>query len=137
MKGKGKCLCGSVQIEVDYASNELAACHCSMCRTWSGGPMLAIDCADSVQISGEKNVIRFSSSEWAERGFCGKCGTHLFYYLKPNNQYHVPAGLVVNDGECKFTHQIFIDEKPEYYEFRNETNNMTGAEVFAHFTGDE
>jgi len=44
MKAHGKCLCGSVTLEVEYASNELAACHCRMCRNWSGGPMLALDC---------------------------------------------------------------------------------------------
>jgi hypothetical protein len=43
MKGQGKCLCGSVALEVEYASSEIAACHCSMCRNWAGGPMLAID----------------------------------------------------------------------------------------------
>jgi hypothetical protein len=32
-----------------------------------------------------------------------------------------------------FDHQIFIDEKSEYYCFSNETQNMTGAEVFAMF----
>jgi hypothetical protein len=32
-----------------------------------------------------------------------------------------------------FTSQIFIDEKPSYYEFANRTHNMTGAEVFAAF----
>ena len=68
MKGKGKCLCGSVELEVEYSSNELGACHCSMCRNWSGGPMLVIDCADSVKISGESNVVRYKSSDWAERG---------------------------------------------------------------------
>lgn len=137
MKGQGKCLCGSVELNVVYASNEVSACHCNMCRNWSGGPMLAIDCADSVKISGESNVVRFPSSEWADRAFCGKCGTHLFYYLKPNNQYHLPAGLLMNAEELNFTHQIFIDEKPEYYEFKNETKNMTGAEVFAYFEGEE
>ncbi|MEZ8055320.1 GFA family protein [Vibrio sp. 10N.222.54.F12] len=137
MKGKGKCLCGSVELEVEYASNELGACHCSMCRNWSGGPMLAIDCADSVKISGESNVVRYKSSDWAERGFCGKCGTHLFYFLVPNNQYHLPVGLLMSGDDYKLTHQIFIDEKPEYYEFKNETQNMTGAEVFAHFESGE
>ena len=29
--------------------------------------------------------------------------------------------------------QIFIDEKPAYYDFANKTHNMTGAEVFAAF----
>ena len=31
------------------------------------------------------------------------------------------------------TSQIFIDEKPAYYDFANKTKNMTGAEVFAAF----
>jgi hypothetical protein len=37
-----------------------------------------------------------------------------------------------NEG-LVFDRQIFIDEKPEYYSFANETKNMTGAEVFAQF----
>jgi len=32
-----------------------------------------------------------------------------------------------------FTHQVFVDEKPAYYDFANKTHNMTGAEVFAEF----
>jgi hypothetical protein len=31
------------------------------------------------------------------------------------------------------TSQIFIDEKPAYYTFANQTKTMTGAEVFAMF----
>lgn len=133
MKAKGKCLCGAVELQVEYAGNEVAACHCSMCRTWSGSPMLAIDCGDSVQISDESSVVCYPSSDWADRGFCGKCGTHLFYYLKSANQYHLPVGLLNNDDTLNLTYQLFIDEKPDYYEFKNETKNMTGAEVFAHF----
>ena len=36
-------------------------------------------------------------------------------------------------GGYAFKSQIFIDEKPGYYEFANQTHNMTGAEVFAAF----
>ncbi len=32
-----------------------------------------------------------------------------------------------------FDKQIFIDEKPSFYCFANETNKMTGAEVFAKY----
>ena len=32
-----------------------------------------------------------------------------------------------------FTGQVFIDEKPAYYDFANATKTMTGAEVFAAF----
>jgi len=137
MKINSKCLCGSVELEVELSNNEVAACHCSMCRKWSGGPMLAIDSGELRSISNESLVTRYQSSEWAERGFCTKCGTHLFYYLKPASQYHFPIGLLDIGSNYKLSHQIFIDEKPEYYSFSNETQNMTGAEVFAHFESDQ
>ena len=48
----------------------------------------------------------------------------------------MPVGLFDNSEELKFDHQIFIDEKPDYYSFSNETKNMTGEEVIAQFSGE-
>jgi hypothetical protein len=80
----------------------------------------------------------YKSSEWAERAFCGECGTHIFYRLLPSNEYYLPAGLFQDDGiEFEFKEQIFIDIKPSYYEFANQTLNMTEAEVFAKFAPSE
>lgn len=137
MQINGKCLCGSVELEIELANPDLdiAACHCSRCRNWLGGPMLAFDSGVLISISDESCVTRYDSSEWAERAFCNKCGTSLFYYLKPADQYHFSIGLFDNDVPVKLSHQIFIEEKPEYYSFSNQTENMTGAEVFAHFEG--
>lgn len=135
MRTKASCLCGSVELEIELPNSEtdIAACHCSMCRNWLGGPMLAVDSGILKSISGESFITRYQSSEWAERGFCHKCGTSLFYYLIPAKQYHFPAGLFDSTLQFKLTHQIFVDENPGYYSFANDTNNMTGAEVFAHF----
>jgi len=85
---------------------------------------------------GEDKVSRYDSSEWAERAFCSACGTHLFYRLKQTDQHMLSAGLFDLDGELEFDHQIFIDEKPSYYCFADKTKNMTGAEVFAAFSGE-
>lgn len=135
---KGTCLCGTVEFDIELASpvTEMAVCHCSMCRKWLGGPMLAIDSGVLKSVKNESAITRYESSEWAERGFCNKCGTSLFYYLKPADQYHFPVGLLDSSVKFDFTHQIFIDEKPDYYSFANETKNMTGAEVFAQFEGE-
>jgi hypothetical protein len=104
-----------------------------MCRRWSGGPLLALDCGSEVSFEGVEHISVFNSSAWAERGFCKQCGTHLFYRLKQNNQHIVPVGLFDDLGNLEFDHQIFIDEKPEFYDFANETHKMTGAEVFAKY----
>ena len=135
MIAKGKCLCGCVELQVELPDPEIemAACHCSMCRTWLGGPMLAIDSGVLKTITGESNIRRYKSSDWAERGFCKQCGTSLFYYLAPAKQYHFPVGLLDESAQFEMNLEIFVEEKPDYYSFANKTETMTGAEVFAHF----
>lgn len=133
MEGKGKCLCGAVSFTTSQLAKQLGACHCSMCRKWGGGPLLAVDCGADVRFKGEENIAMFNSSDWAERGFCKHCGTHLFYRLKHSQQYFMPVGLLEDEGQFEFDHQVFIDEKPAYYCFSNRTEDMTGAEVFAKY----
>ena len=130
----GQCLCGKVKVKAQSASNHVHACHCSTCRRWSGGPLLAVDCDQDVTIEGEDDVRVFDSSEWAERGFCHQCGTHLFYRLKPTGQYIIPVDLFDDLEQISFESQIFTDQKPGYYEFANETTMKTGEELFAEFT---
>ena len=96
--------------------------------------MLAVDCGTNVQFDGAESLSVFASSDWAERGFCSKCGSHLFYRWKKANQYFIPAGLLDGDRKWIFDHQVFIDEKPSFYAFANETKNLTAAEVFALYT---
>jgi hypothetical protein len=130
---RGSCLCGAVRIAIKTTSKSVSACHCNMCRKWGGGPLFAIECGSDVQFDGTDNISVVSSSVWAERGFCCKCGSHLFYRLKQEGHYAVPVGLL-DDGEpWVFDQQIFIDEKPSFYSFANQTKNLTGAEVFAQY----
>lgn len=132
----GQCLCTKVSFTASSVDANIGACHCNMCRTWGGGPLLAVDSGDSVAFQGEENISIFDSSEWAERGFCNQCGTHLFYRLKQTGQTFIPAGLF-EKSEFTLDHQVFIDEKPDYYCFSNKTHNMTGAEVFAKYAPPE
>lgn len=129
-KGTGSCLCGAVKINANNIGNSVGACHCGMCRKWSGGPLMAVDCGSDVSFQGEENISVYNSSDWAERGFCKQCGSNLFYRLKQGNQYFILAGLFDNDENFVFDHQVFIDKKPAFYRFANETKDHTEAEVF-------
>lgn len=127
------CLCTKSTMEFSKVDLKVGACHCKTCRTWGGGPLMAVDCGTDAKLSDE-GIKVYNSSAWAERGFCDVCGTHLFYRLKQNQMYIVPVGLFDEDSlELDFDHQIFIDQKPSYFCFSNETTNKTGAEVFAEF----
>ncbi|MCW8328428.1 GFA family protein [Photobacterium sp. SDRW27] len=129
----GSCLCSKVTIQAKAADLHVGACHCGMCRKWGSGPFLAVDGGTEVAIEGEEYVSRYASSEWAERAFCKACGSHLFYLLKDSGQHIISAGLLDQQEKMVMDHQIFIDKKPEYYDFSNKTENLTEAEVFAKY----
>lgn len=133
-EARGSCLCGAVRLTLAIQNNDIAACHCGMCRRWGGGPLLALEGVDDVRIDGQENVSVYVSSEWAERGFCRQCGTHLFYRLGSGEHYAVPVGLVDAGETWNFDQQIFVDEKPAFYAFANQTRNMTGQQAFEAFS---
>lgn len=130
----GQCACGSVTLQANVEKKSVGACHCTTCRRWGGGPLLTIDCGNQLSLSGEQFVSHFDSSEWAQRSFCSRCGSHLYYRLKESNLHFVPIGLFGDDVDVSFDHQVFIDEKPDYYDFANKTHNMTGEELFAQYS---
>lgn len=99
--------------------------------------MLAVHCGPHVTFSGTQTPTTYQSSDWAERGFCSTCGTHLFYHLLPMDEFILPAGLFQDGANFEMSSQIFIDQKPGYYNFANETPTMTGEQVFAQFSESE
>ena len=134
-KHRGTCLCGAVRVVAQTKSNSIGACHCVMCRKWGGGPLFAAECESDVNFEGAEYISTFDSSDWAERGFCQKCGTHLFYRLKQEGHYAVPVGLFEDSDPWQLTEQIFIDQKPSFYSFAESTKELTGEEAFAQYAG--
>lgn len=134
----GQCLCGKVSYRLTEPVKDVGACHCSTCRRWTGGPFLALHCgAGGVKFGDENAISIYSSSEWAERGFCDTCGSNLFYRLRQSGEIFLLAGTLDDQSELEFVSQVFIEEKPAFYTFSNETKNMTGAELFALYAPEE
>ena len=86
----GSCLCGKVRYSTTLKGGA-SACHCRMCRRWSSGPYMAVNSQENVKFEGAENIVNYASSEWAERGFCRKCGSNLYYHLLPRPE--VPDGM--------------------------------------------
>jgi hypothetical protein len=78
---KGGCLCGRISFAARFPSLWAAHCHCTRCQrahgaafvTWVGFP------AEQVEISGEDDLRWFVASEGGSRGFCGICGSPMFF----------------------------------------------------------
>ena len=130
MSATGQCLCGAVKFTAEDVDTHVHACHCSMCRNWTGGPMQAAQ-VGNVEFSGEEFIKRYASSDWAERGFCTECGTSLFYRLKEPEMYMMPTGAFDDADQFELAGEIFIDEKPSGYSFAGDHPRMTAAEFMA------
>lgn len=131
---KGKCLCGSVTMTMDLEKTDYDVCHCGMCRKYTGGPLFSIDAGENVTFKGEEFITTYDSSEWAQRGFCKKCGSHIFYRLKKSGFMNFSLGFLEQTDAFHFHMQIFVDHKPAHYEFANETKMMTQEQVFAQYS---
>ena len=64
---------------------------------------------------GEENIRRYDSSSWAERGFCVRCGTSLFYRMKPGGAPILWMGTFDDQSGFELASEIYIDAKPGCY----------------------
>ncbi len=132
----GGCLCGAVKFSATPKLNadrlHVDACHCSMCRRQVGGPLMAVAC-DTFEVTAGQSLGVYQSSDWAERCFCTRCGSNLFWRMRDGSFFTVNAGALDDLSDAKFTAEIYIDQKPPYYDFAQATQKLTGAEVRALF----
>ena len=128
----GGCLCGSVRYVAEIGETHFHACHCGMCRRWSGGPVFAASVKE-IRFDGAENITRFNSSDWAERGFCKVCGSNLFYRLKEADYYSIGVGTLDDESTFRLAGEIYIDRKPAGYDFAGDHPRLTEAETLAQF----
>lgn len=131
----GSCLCGGVSYAVDVESTKVDACHCGMCRKWAGGPLMVVESKGPIAFEGEQNIARFASSQAIERGFCKICGSTLFTKVVGADHYFLAAGGIAESDKLMLVQEIFIDDKPSYYAFANDTHKMTSEEFFKAWAG--
>ena len=124
----GRCLCGAVTYMARDVEQEYKACHCGMCRRWSGGPGFGVH-VGRVEFRGEEHIRRYDSSAWAERGFCARCGSNLFYRLKPGGTPILWLGTFDDQAGLLLAGEIYIDAKPEGYGLAGDHPRYTEADL--------
>lgn len=126
----GRCLCGEVTFVGRGSLGDMHVCHCRSCARWNGGPAFALSFSEGVEITGP--VTWFSSSDWAERGFCSKCGSSIFYRLKSGDLLSVSTGSLDDQTIVPpVSSHIYVDTKPAYYEFTDSAPRLTEEEFLA------
>ncbi|MCK7593110.1 GFA family protein [Pseudomarimonas salicorniae] len=112
-EASGRCQCGAVGVRLTLPSKWVAHCHCTMCRRAHGAAFvtwLGMD-SDRARIEDGKGQLRwYASSAGAERGFCGRCGSPMFFRSQRwPAELHIARAVI--DGK--------VDRAPQAHVFWN------------------
>lgn len=112
----GGCLCGKVRFETDAPLREVVFCHCAQCRRQTGLYYAATAIPrDALRLSGAEAITWFAASGFARRGFCGTCGSHLFWDGKDLPYVSVLAGALDDPSGLVAQSHIFTEGRPQFY----------------------
>jgi hypothetical protein len=120
MAMSGRCLCGAVQYEVDGPLRNVLVCHCIECRRWSGHAWAATSAARS-----DLRLVADAALRWvdspesdtdARRGFCGECGSSLFWDAPDRPTISIAAGSLDEPTGLHVIGHTYVEQVGDYYE---------------------
>lgn len=135
----GGCMCGAVRFTATDVPDTYGICHCEMCRRWTGSAFLGVTVpTEKVSWSNEAQIGLLQSSEWAERAWCRRCGSPLYYRVTEEGAMfggtEIPIGLFDDPNGFTLTNEIYIDEKPDSFAFVGDKHQkLTRAECVEKF----
>lgn len=117
MSLSGACLCESITYEITGEARQVVNCHCSRCRRHTGHFMAATSTdADALEIRGDS--LRWYSTADVEYGFCGDCGSTLFWRTSRRpDRVSIAAGTLTPPTGLETTAAIYTDYASDYHGF--------------------
>ena len=113
----GKCLCGTVQYQVEDAFRYSLNCHCSNCRRTTGSafkPLAGIEREKLRVTSGAERMLRYGEGSLHD-AHCGQCGSLLYSLVREATYVHVTLGTLVDSPSIRPTAHIFVGSKAPWY----------------------
>ena len=66
----GGCLCGAVRFSARLTNTRFGACHCEMCRRWTGSALLGLTVpTGNIDWQGADHIATRQTSAWAMRAW--------------------------------------------------------------------
>jgi hypothetical protein len=109
-----------VRFEVEEPLRDVSVCHCVECRRWHGGPGAYTAAPFEALRLSDESALRWidspESNAHARRGFCGECGSSLFW--DPPGQRHIciAAGALDPPTGLKTVKHIYVEDASDYYD---------------------
>lgn len=109
---RGRCLCGACLFELSGSPNWVGHCHCESCRRATASPFTTWIGQENGRwrFLGDMPV-SFVSSPGNTRGFCGKCGSPMFFRAQRfPNEVHFYAALLDHPESVEPSTHFHADE---------------------------
>jgi len=117
----GGCLCGAVRYRTSGSVRPVISCHCEQCRRTSGHHVAAsASCHADFELTEDRGLTWYRSSDWAQRGFCSTCGSSLFYQFKDADEISIHAGTFDQPSGLRRGAHIFTADLADYYDLTDD-----------------
>lgn len=116
----GGCLCGEIRYRATGPFRDVIACHCEQCRRASGHHLAATAVPKpGFEILSDETLRWFESSPGVRRGFCGRCGSNLFWMVEESAHVSIFAGTLDQPTGLRLIRHIYCADKADYYEIED------------------
>jgi len=113
----GSCLCGAVCYAVSGPLRPVVICHCGQCRKQTGHYLAATSVKlEQLRISRADTLRWYRASDAAERGFCGTCGSVMFWRPADGSGISITPGTLDGPTGLRVEGHIFCADKGDYYD---------------------
>lgn len=113
----GGCMCGGVRYEVVGPLRGIIACHCEQCRRASGNFVTATACRRAAfKLLSSRTLKWYVAIPGFRRGFCGECGSCLFFEEVGGERMSISAGSLDAPQGLRTVAHIFTSEAGDYYD---------------------
>lgn len=117
----GSCLCGGVTFSIDGELAPPSVCHCGQCRKQSGHVWSSTHIpASALTLITDETLQWYAASSTAKRGFCGTCGSFLFWKHNEEASISVSMGALAEPTGLKLAKHIFVADKGDYYDITDD-----------------
>jgi hypothetical protein len=109
-----------VRYEVRGPLRDVLLCHCVECRRWSGHVFAATAARREHLVLLEDRGLRWivspGSESDARRGFCGECGSSLFWDAPARDTISIAAGSLDEPTGLRSVGHVYVSQAGDYYE---------------------
>jgi hypothetical protein len=120
----GSCLCGGVTFRAYGSHTWPTVCHCAKCLKQGAGPFMAVRFNDGTHIYESQTLTWYASSETGEWGFCGKCGSRLFWRDTREDTLYISPHAIEGFETSGIAHHLHAEEKPAWYDFADDAARL-------------